>query len=401
MKYDMVFEGGGAKGMVFVGALEVFFSEGHTHGRLLGTSAGAITAALLAAGYRPEEMLESLSEKIEGRSVFADFMAVPEPLDKDAIRSSATRELLRNIDLPFIPERFEEKLDDQLVEWLAAQPSLRSVFSFIERGGWFSADNFVTWLEKRLDTGSYEGNARQYSGMTLREFYKATQKDLALVASDTSKGAMLVLNHRTAPDLPLVWAVRMSMSVPLLWQEVVWKEGWGQYRGQEMAGDSIVDGGMLSNFPIELFVSRATPVTNVMGPDVSQNVLGMLIDESMEVPGAGSATETKEKFEVGDLRTVRRISNLVNTALSAHDKSVIDTFEKMVVRLPAKGYGTTEFDMTDERRDLLVEAGRSSMRAYFDQPMMAMAEVSFGVGAGVEEMKAAEIADKTALKMLR
>jgi len=401
MHYDMVFEGDGAKGMVFVGALEIFFSEGHTHGRLLGTSAGAITAALLAAGYRHEEMLASLSEKVNERSVFADFMAVPEPLDKDSIQKSATRELLRNIDLPFIPDRFEETLDDRLVEWLAAQPSLRSVFSFIERGGWFSADNFVTWLEKRLDSGTHEGRQRNYSGMTLREFHEATHKDLSLVASDTSKGAMLVLNHRTAPDLPLVWAVRMSMSVPLLWQEVVWKEKWGEYRGIKMAGDSIVDGGMLSNFPIELLVSRATPVTNVMGSNVSQNVLGMLIDESMEVPGAGQAGDTEDRFGLGDLRTVQRISNLVNTALSAHDKNVIDVFEKMVVRLPAKGYGTTEFDMTDERRELLVEAGRSAMQTYFAQPAMAMADISFGVGVGEEEMKAAETADRTALKMLR
>jgi NTE family protein len=49
MKYDMVFEGGGAKGMVFVGAMQEFESRGHSHDRLLGTSAGAITAALLAA----------------------------------------------------------------------------------------------------------------------------------------------------------------------------------------------------------------------------------------------------------------------------------------------------------------------------------------------------------------
>ena len=224
MQYDMVFEGGGAKGMVFVGALEVFASAGHTHGRLLGTSAGAITSALLAAGYSPGEMLESLSEKIEGHSVFADFMAVPLALTKDAIRTSATRELLRNIDLPYIPERFEEKLDDHLVEWLAAQPSLRCVFSFIERGGWYSADNFVTWLKRRLDTGAHGGMPRHYSHMTLAQFYESTKTDLALVASDTTKGAMLVLNHRTAPDLPLVWAVRMSMSVPLLWQEVIWQK---------------------------------------------------------------------------------------------------------------------------------------------------------------------------------
>jgi len=400
MQYDMVFEGGGAKGMVFVGALEVFASAAHTHGRLLGTSAGAITASLLAAGYRPPEMLESLSEKIEGRSVFADFMAVPSALDKGAIRTSATRELLRNIDLPLIPERFEEKLDDQLVEWLAAQPSLRCVFSFIERGGWYSADNFVTWLKQRLDSGAHEGKPRRYSHMTLAQFHAATQVDLSLVASDTTKGAMLVLNHRTAPDLPLVWAVRMSMSVPLLWQEVVWQREWGQYRGREMVGDAIVDGGLLSNFPIELFVSRAAPVINVMGPDVSENVLGMLIDESMEVPGAQSAVKTQAKFGLGDLHTVKRISNLVDTTLSARDKNVIEAFEKLVVRLPAKGYGTTEFDMTDERRELLVNAGRMVMQTYLEQAAVSESQVSFGIGESEADSQAQQTADKTAMKML-
>jgi predicted acylesterase/phospholipase RssA len=56
MKFDLVFEGGGAKGMVFVGAYAEFVKRGHTFGRILGTSAGAITATLLAAGYSAEEM---------------------------------------------------------------------------------------------------------------------------------------------------------------------------------------------------------------------------------------------------------------------------------------------------------------------------------------------------------
>ncbi len=47
MDFDLVFEGGGAKGMVFVGAMQEFEARGHKCGRLLGTSAGAITATLL------------------------------------------------------------------------------------------------------------------------------------------------------------------------------------------------------------------------------------------------------------------------------------------------------------------------------------------------------------------
>jgi len=401
MQYDMVFEGGGAKGMVFVGAMDVFFAQGHSHGRLLGTSAGAITAALLAAGYRPDELLTSLAEKVDGRSIFADFMSTPSALNKDAIHKSATRELLRNIDIPILPERFEEKLDDSLVEWLAAQPGLRSLFSFIERGGWYSADNFITWLERRLDTGFNQGQPRRYSQLTLAQFYAATQKDLSLVGADTTKGVMLVLNHRTAPDLPLVWAVRMSMSIPLVWQEVVWQPEWGLYRGHDMVGDAIVDGGLLSNFPIELFVSRVPTVTAVMGEEASQNVLGMMIDESMEVPGASVTPKTPPKVGVGDLRTVHRITDLINTMTGARDKNVIDAFEKLVVRLPAKGYGTVEFDMSDERRELLVEAGRSAMRAYLERTAQAVAPVSFSVEMSAVDLAAVQTADRLAMKMLQ
>ena len=79
MQYDLVFEGGGAKGMVFAGAGAEFFHRKHTFNRLLGTSAGAITATLLAAGYTPEEMAEALTEKEDGRSVFEGFMGIPGP----------------------------------------------------------------------------------------------------------------------------------------------------------------------------------------------------------------------------------------------------------------------------------------------------------------------------------
>ena len=67
---DLVFEGGGAKGMVFVGALEELFGgDQYTFGRLLGTSAGAITAVSLAAGLTPEMMLASLAEKDEAGQI--------------------------------------------------------------------------------------------------------------------------------------------------------------------------------------------------------------------------------------------------------------------------------------------------------------------------------------------
>ena len=67
------------------------------------------------------------------------------------------------------------------------------------------------------------------------------------------------------------------------------------------------------------------------------------------------------------LKTVQRIRKLVDTMTTAHDKLAIKAHEKEICRLPAKGYGTTEFDMSDRRLQALIKAGRKAMKEYFDR----------------------------------
>ncbi len=368
MEYDLVFEGGGAKGMVFVGAIYEFTRRGHTCGRLMGTSAGAIAATLTAAGYSAEEMLAALAEKdSEGNPVFSAFMGAPGNFPEEIISQGAFSRLLKQFDVPGLPEFIEQPIENLILKFFAEKSPANNVFSLVELGGWYSADKFLIWLKKKLDEGKFNGKPRSFSGMTMGEFQQATGKDLTLIAADTTGETMLVINHRTAPDCPVVWAVRMSMSIPLLWQEVIWQKEWGAYRGEDISGHAIVDGGVLSNFPIELFISNEATITAVMGDKTTDRVLGLLIDEKLPVPGAEAAAKTAKKgFEVGELHTVQRLSGLMNTVLGARDKAVISTFEDLVVRLPAKGYGTVEFDMSDERRNLLVDAGRQTMMRYLE-----------------------------------
>jgi predicted acylesterase/phospholipase RssA len=160
----------------------------------------------------------------------------------------------------------------------------------------------------------------------------------------------------------------MSMSIPLVWDEVIWQESWGSYLQQPMAGHVIVDGGILSNFPIELLISDAPQVTRLMGPKQDAPVLGLLIDESLPVQPTKRGSLVDIDVKPGELKTVQRFKRLIDTMTGAHDKMVIEAFEHLVVRLPAAGYGTTEFDMSDERRNALVEAGKSALRAYFEHP---------------------------------
>jgi NTE family protein len=161
----------------------------------------------------------------------------------------------------------------------------------------------------------------------------------------------------------------MSMSIPLVWQEVVWSATWGTYLGYDMKDHVVVDGGMLSNFPIELFLPADPQVTRLMGPKKDNPIIGLLIDESLPVPIAPKKRGFLVTIDVkpGELQTVQRIKHLVDTMTHAHDKMVMEEYDDLVVRLPAKGYGTTEFDMTDERRQALVTAGQDAMKAYLDK----------------------------------
>jgi len=54
-------------------------------------------------------------------------------------------------------------------------------------------------------------------------------------------------------------------------------------------------------------------------------------------------------------------TKLVDSVMFAHDKRAIEKYSNQICRLPAKGYGTTEFDMSNKRLKALLEAGREAM----------------------------------------
>ena len=369
--FNLVFEGGGAKGIVLVGAMQEFEAQGFTYGRLLGTSAGAITATLLAAGFTADGLFKAINEKLpNGNSRFSTFMDVPATFDSQDIKTSLTQLILETIDLPFVPEHIESRLDERIIGSLMNYPVYRQIFSFVERGGLYAGQSFVDWLTEKL-----EEKKPGLGSATLAEFNRYTEKDLTVVASDTMAGKFLVLNHRTAPDCPVVMAVRMSMSIPFVWQEVRWQADWGYYQYQDITGHTIVDGGVLSNFPIELLISRDDEILNLMGPSDGVFALGMLIDEDMPVPGAEPEISIEQADEmlfelaidIKSLAITQRVTRLLNTMWLGHDKQVIDAYKNGVCRLPAGGYQTTDFNMSADRTQFLIKAGQTSMRDFLKE----------------------------------
>ena len=354
--FDIVFEGGGAKGTGFVGALDALFAAGHRHRRLIGTSAGAITATLLGAGYSPAELLDAVNQKVPetGEPIFTSFLDAPQrtAFSQGTIDGSVTVDLLRR---GHVPGMFEHTLVNGLLEI----DLYRELFSFVECGGFYSGDAFLNWLRTRLQAKGINPD------ITWKDFARQTQADVSVVTSDVDDKEMVVLNHRTAPGARVAMSVRMSMSIPFVWREVIWDAAWGSYRGRGKTGHRFVDGGVLSNFPIHLIADADAEVVAIMGttdPNGAGN-LGLLLDEDSPVPGEAISDTRRPR-----LRTADRVSSLVDLMTGSSDAGAIRNHPDAVCRIPVGGYGTTEFRMSKARMDALIDSGRNAMRVYLGRP---------------------------------
>ena len=366
-QFDVVFEGGGAKGSAFVGALTALKAAGHTTRRLIGTSAGAITATLLAVGYTPEGMLDAVNEKLNGKPRFATFMDHPRPADFSQPQKDMS-DTMRALELVHIPMFAGHLLLNMLLE----TPLYPTLFSVVECGGVFAGVAFLNWMQEKLLVRGV------LASDTLASVFAKTQVDLSVVASDTSDMEMLVLNHRTAPNVPIASAVRMSMSIPLVWREMVWQESWGPYLGRSKTGNVIVDGGVLSNFPIRLIDESVPEIMGDTDPDGALN-LGLLLDETLAIPGTNPG---KPPLSLQEMRVVQRLTRLMDTMMGAQDNEEMRQHASEICRLPVKGYGTTEFDMPDPRLQALVDAGRAAVEAHLQSRNLAQAASTASSSAG-------------------
>jgi NTE family protein len=117
----------------------------------VGTSAGAITATLLAAGFTTDEMFEAVNERdVKGKPRFASFMDLPtanhfSEADKN---NSDIMEIFRRVDVPLIPGMLEGKFDQLFIDALMKLPHFRQLFCSVECGGFLPVISFSNGYEK-------------------------------------------------------------------------------------------------------------------------------------------------------------------------------------------------------------------------------------------------------------
>src|SRR6185436_8688621 len=206
---DLVFEGGGVKGIGLGGAFAALEEQGMKPNNVAGTSAGAITASLVAAGYSAQEL-------------------------KDIV-----------FHMPF--PRFKD------VGGLTRIPFFGGPLNVLADLGIYEGKFFHEWIAGLLEAKG----VTKFGDPQLINAGVDDPKDrhrLRVIASDVTHRRMLVLptdaqHLGTEPDEMLVAdAVRMSMSIPIFFEPVEIRGG-----AEDEHEHTIVDGGMLSNFPVWLF----------------------------------------------------------------------------------------------------------------------------------------------------
>nr|WP_263325753.1 patatin-like phospholipase family protein [Neobacillus sp. Marseille-Q6967] len=289
MKIDGVFSGGGIKGFALVGAYQEIEKRGFQFERVAGTSAGSIVAALIAAGYRSHEIDNLLVELDLTKFLDARKTIIPFPFAR----------------------------------WLFVYWKL----------GLYKGNELEKWMGEKL------------AAKGLRTFSDLPPQTLRVIASDLSNGQLVVLpddlvKYGISPgSFSIAKAIRMSCSIPYFFEPVKLKSMDGT--------NVIVDGGVLSNFPMWLFdrenVQKLRPV---LGIKLSQN------------------EHEHEKHKIKN--AIQLFGALFETMKDAHDSRYISRrHERNIIFIPTDGIMATEFHLTEEKKQELLDLGRGAAEKFF------------------------------------
>lgn len=306
---DLVFEGGGVKGIALIGALSILEERGFQPQNLAGSSAGAIVATLRAAGYSPAELREVI-----GNQDFRQFMDT---------------------------------------SWEDRIPFVGQPLSVLMEKGIYEGDYFIRRMDdllsaKGVHTFSDLPGFREPADPRYR--YK-----VQVIASDLTGHSLLVLPKDAAKlgvddpdDLSVALAVRMSMSIPIFFEPVHFRS---PKTGQEHL---IVDGGMLSNFPVWLFDSKGVPEWPTFGLKM--------------VEGEPETISLAERLPVSSTDGIMDyLKSLVATLTEAHDRMYLEQAEFVrTITIPTGGVRSTDFDLSKTQVEALYDAGRQAASKFLD-----------------------------------
>jgi len=362
-----VFEGGGVKGIALVGALARFEMEGVRFRGFAGSSAGAIVAALAAAGYpavhAPASGFQDPGPADINKPVGPDN-PVPSSLKQilcsmdymrfvtnggagGAIELARLRSLMGELEQLFpqlkaaatdIEKLRYYKLVACAKTYLKHKPlyhrlvdMYKSSNILFDRLGFYSTDYFVNWVRWHLRA---RGAVDQHGDVTFGSLLERTttgQGDgpvLKVVAADLRGKRIEVFQPSLWAGMDVALAVQASMSIPIV------------FRPYPYSNSFLVDGGLLSNFPAWVFDNEA----NKGRGDVAVVGFRLITPE-----GPSQAIDSFQGYARA----------LYETALEGTDELQvrrIDGLISVLIHTP-QGVSATKFDLTPNDRLRLWTSG--------------------------------------------
>lgn len=302
----LVMSGGGIKGICYCGVLETLDKMGYLYDAednfklkgIAGTSAGSIIAGLLGVGFTPKEI----------------------------------RMILDDMD-------FNKIVDDKI-------GYVRDTYNFIEHYGVCPGKYIETLL------GSLIENKTGDKDYTIAQLYEDKKVELVIVTTDMLHNKSIYLSPRNDKvynrNIPIRKAIRMSMSIPFLYEPV-------NYEGQ-----MCVDGGVLDNFAIHVFdgeyPGHPDGVLNLLKPN--PRVLGLKI-------------VTKSQLEENKTNDIAGIFNYsisyIDLFLTENEKRVMTPSNNLrTIQIVTEDYPLSEFNLSDEQKMELIDSGRKYTEEYFN-----------------------------------
>lgn len=307
MDCDLVLEGGGVKGIGLAGAVTVLAERGYRFRRVAGTSAGALVGALVAAGV-PAERLAAMVDEI-------DYAAFQDP------------------------------------GWLDRVPVVGKALSVLFENGVYEGDAVRSWVEARL----MEAGVRTFADLRIDDddgtsLPPGRRYRLVVMASDVSTGRLVRLpwdypRYGLDPDEQLVAdAVRASTAIPFFYEPVTLEGASGR--------SVLVDGGLLSNFPIDAFdrTDGRRPRWPTIGVKLSAR------PEANQVPRPVNGP-------------LGMVAAMVRTMVNARDQMHLDDpcVVDRTIFVDTGRVDATDFDLDRGEQRLLYENGRSAAERFLDE----------------------------------
>lgn len=291
---NLVFRGGGSKGVAYVGALQSLSEQGVLENieNVAGSSAGAMTAAIVACGGSAELMdyfcsANSLADFVDNRltrkllpkrekspqadssvdyssisheqtgnqldtkSSLAEAKLATKPSKLTfAVASKGAQlvEAMEQVMRMAIFTHFPESLDNEL-------KSVREKLNAIEDKGSAKYTNLAKRQQILEDTqkiinGLHDPNFDLTFGHihTLHQYDPQRFKELYVTGTD-EKGELQIFSHEKDVDMPVSIAVRISGSLPGVFDPVIYK------------GRKYIDGGAANNLPVNIFFNKEDAYT--------------------------------------------------------------------------------------------------------------------------------------------